>query len=121
MVIYHLGIEIVMITKSTKRLDCGYDQSGIGRGLQVVATDQLGSGRGPGDDYMVRSSMTSEDPINAKWSYWREDALLHSFHSHFHEIYRTNMNTSGYGHRTNELFFYMHQQFMRRYAMRIKH
>ena len=50
MVIYHLEIEIVMITKSTKRSDCGYDQSGFGRGLQVVATDQLGSGRGSDDD-----------------------------------------------------------------------
>ena len=50
MVIYHLEIEIVMITKSTKRSDCGYDRSGFGRGLQVVATDQLGSGRGPDDD-----------------------------------------------------------------------
>ena len=41
MVIYHLGIEIVMITKSTKRLDCGYDRSGFGRGLQVVEDDLM--------------------------------------------------------------------------------
>ena len=77
--------------------------------------------RSGGDHMGGRLSARSSGDPDDKWSYWREDALLHSFHSHFHEIYRTNMNTSGYGHRTNELFFYMHQQFMRRYGMRLKH
>ena len=63
------------------------------------------------------ASLTSEEPSYTKWSYFREDQLLHDFHSKFHRIYFVNTEKSEYENRTQELFHYMHQQFMRRYQI----
>ena len=63
------------------------------------------------------ASLTSEEPSYTKWSYFREDQLLHDFHSKFHKIYFVNTKKSEYENRTQELFHYMHQQFMRRYQI----
>ena len=56
----------------------------------------------------------SDDPIEAKLDYWREDTLLHAFHTNFHKIEAWLTEFSNFS-RTYELFAYTHQQMLRRY------
>ena len=53
--------------------------------------------------------------IEPRWSYYREDPLLHVFYALFHKIY-TRMRISSKWKRANELFLYTHQQMIRRYG-----
>lgn len=53
--------------------------------------------------------------IEPRWSYYREDPLLHVFYAFFHKIY-TQMRISFKWKRANELFLYTHQQMIRRYG-----
>ena len=75
-------------------------------------------------------SSTSNDPEDVKWDHWREDSLLHVFHSLMHKVWdaarKDNLQsyilsiTKEYSVRKenlarhNEQFFYSHQQMMRR-------
>ena len=54
----------------------------------------------------------SNDPEDAKWNHWREESLLHVFHTLLHKVWEAKCAASE--PRCNELFFYSHQQFMRR-------
>ena len=58
----------------------------------------------------------TDDPEEAKLDYWREDSLFHSFHVNFHKIWDVYAfdESSNRFERTFELFFYTHQQMVRR-------
>ena len=58
----------------------------------------------------------TDDPEEAKLDYWREDSLFHAFHVNFHKIwdvYKLDESSTRFK-RTFELFFYAHQQMVRR-------
>lgn len=61
----------------------------------------------------------SNNPDDSKWDYFREDMMIHVFHSQLHKIVEGYMETSQnqifelHG-RVFSLFFYTHQQFLRR-------
>ena len=54
----------------------------------------------------------SSDPEEAKWDHFREENLLHVFHTLLHKVFDASVK-SGVP-RVFELFFYTHQQLMRR-------
>ena len=58
----------------------------------------------------------SHDPADAGWDYFREDSLLHVFHSLLHKVWDA-IKDNGRFSRTFELFFYTHQQLLRRAAI----
>ena len=58
----------------------------------------------------------SRDPADARWDYFREDSLLHVFHSLLHKVWDA-IKDNGRFSRTFELFFYTHQQLLRRAAI----
>lgn len=62
------------------------------------------------------------DPVEAKLDYWREDSLFHAFHALLHKLWsRLAEDTSPLRfRRTFELFFYTHQQMVRRYTITLK-
>ena len=58
----------------------------------------------------------SGDPEQAKLDYWREESLFHAFHVLFHELWnriKEDVSPDRFK-RTFELFFYTHQQMVRR-------
>ena len=55
----------------------------------------------------------SHDPEDAKWDYFREESLLHVFHSLLHKTWEGNIKANE-SNRLHELFFYAHQQMIRR-------
>ena len=57
----------------------------------------------------------SSDPEEAKLDYHREDSLFHAFHALFHRIFDSLIQRKYT--RVFELFFYTHQQMMRRYMV----
>ena len=57
----------------------------------------------------------SNDPDEAKWDYFREESLLHVFHSLLHKVWDGGITSGQLATRIHELFFYAHQQFIRRY------
>ena len=59
----------------------------------------------------------SNDPDEAKWDYFREESLLHVFHSLLHKVWDGGISSGQLATRMHELFFYAHQQFIRRYNM----
>merc|ERR1719153_1708739 len=61
------------------------------------------------------SIQLSSDPEEAKLDYFREDSLFHAFHALFHRIFDSLIQRK-YA-RVFELFFYTHQQMMRRYMI----
>ena len=95
--------------------DVGADDDSYHEDAQDEADDDSYHDIQPQNFFMA--SLTSEEPSYTKWSYFREDQLLHDFHSKFHKIYFVNMKKAEYENRTQELFHYMHQQFMRRYQI----
>ena len=76
----------------------------------------------------------SHDPEDTTWDYWRgirlvlllvlyvfnlliiEDSLLHVFHTLLHKVWEA-IKSDGRFSRTFELFFYTHQQLLRRAAI----
>ena len=80
----------------------------------------------------------SHDPTEAKLSYFREDTLLHAFHTLFHKVYAqltpryfliilpnlhiyfSKNNPNPVFLRPSELFYYMHNEFLKRYAIERK-
>ena len=56
----------------------------------------------------------SNDPDEAKWDYFREESLLHVFHSLLHKVWDGEVTSGQLATRIHELFFYAHQQFIRR-------
>ena len=54
----------------------------------------------------------SRDPEEAKLAYFTEESLYHVFHALFHKIWST-IDEKGFL-RTYELFYYTHQQMIRR-------
>jgi len=86
----------------------------------------------PGSDYSLFINMKkdhdlikdghvslSDDPVEAKLDYWREDSLFHAFHTLLHKTWGVlaEEKPSKRFPRTFELFFYAHQQMVRRYAV----
>ena len=63
---------------------------------------------------MTRPSTLTNDAEEARLDYWREDTLLHVFHDLFHKLHDTDI-TNRLG-RNGELFWYTHQQLVRRYG-----
>jgi hypothetical protein len=64
----------------------------------------------------------SGDPEQAKLDYWREESLFHAFHVLFHKLWNRLKKDDSQDRftRTFELFFYAHQQMVRRYVIKIK-
>ena len=58
----------------------------------------------------------TDDPEEAKLDYWREDSLFHAFHVLLHKIWNKLAEDRSFRrfNRTFELFFYAHQQMVRR-------
>merc|ERR1712142_498929 len=52
----------------------------------------------------------TQDPDEAKWDYYREDPLLHVFHSTLHKVYEDTYPAD----RRNEQFYYTHDQWVTR-------
>ena len=63
-----------------------------------------------------RKQKLSSDPADARWDYFREESLLHVFHSLLHKVWEA-IKQDGRFSRTFELFFYTHQQLLRRAAV----
>ena len=63
----------------------------------------------------------SNDPDEAKWDYFREESLLHVFHSLLHKVWDGGITSGQLATRIHELFFYAHQQFIRRYLHNLLH
>ena len=62
----------------------------------------------------------SNSPEEEKWSLFREDTLLHAFHSMFHLIFSGHEDGAKKGKkkpRLHELFWYTHQQIQRRLGL----
>ena len=67
----------------------------------------------PEGEHNVSGHQTlSDDPEDYKWDHFREETLLHVFHTLLHQIYFANKRKP----RVNELFWYTHQQILRRYV-----
>ena len=60
------------------------------------------------------SESLSNDKEDAKWDYFRECSMLHVFHSLFHKVWESGKLSGGLNGRIHELFFYAHQQLLRR-------
>ena len=75
-----------------------------------IEQNHLNPGAEAGHDYADSAPTESDD---AKWSYFREDSLLHDFHDKFHSFYGTAVRERW--QRSTDLFQYMHQQLLRRY------
>lgn len=58
----------------------------------------------------------SNDPEESKWDYFREDSLLHVFHTLLHKVWEGGKMSNQLPGRIHELFFYAHQQLLRRYV-----
>ena len=60
------------------------------------------------------SESLSNNNEDAKWDYFRECSMLHVFHSLFHKVWESGKLSGGLNGRIHELFFYAHQQLLRR-------
>ena len=80
--------------------------------LGRIEQNNLNPGAEAGHDYSDSTPTESDD---AKWSYFREDSLLHDFHDKFHSFYGTAVRERW--QRSTDLFQYMHQQLLRRYVL----
>ena len=64
------------------------------------------------------SETVSSNPDDAKWAYFREDLMVHVFHALLHKVVEAYFNDTSFNHeldgRVYQLFFYTHQQFIRR-------
>ena len=69
------------------------------------------------DLHNIDHESLSEDQEEAKLDYFREDSLLHAFHALLHRTWE-RLELEKY-ERRYELFFYAHQQMIRRYKERI--
>ena len=58
----------------------------------------------------------TNDPQEALWDYFREDSLLHVFHTLLHKVWEGGLMSEQMPDRIYELFFYAHQQLLRRSA-----
>ena len=63
-------------------------------------------------DHRVSKEELSNNPEDVKWDHFREETLLHVFHTLLHKVFDASVK-SGVP-RVFELFFYTHQQLMRR-------
>merc|ERR1719244_2072647 len=68
----------------------------------------------PAEDVNVDDSRHSSDPRDAQTDHFREESLLHVFHTLFHKLFRGMDDRQVYP-RANEQFFYLHSQLLRRY------
>ena len=65
-------------------------------------------------DHRVLDEELSNNPEDAAWDQWREETLLHVFHTLFHQVWDAARPTLA---RSYEQFFYTHQQLLRRAAL----
>ena len=65
---------------------------------------------------ITNGEVMTSDPEESKLDYWREDSCLHVFHTLFHRLYDYKTNLRPRWHRSDELFWYAHQQMVRRFV-----
>merc|ERR1712142_427 len=68
-------------------------------------------------DHNTTQMQLSNDPEESKLDYHREDSLYHTFHALFHQIHGYHLSDHIRYPRAYELFFYAHQQMLRRAAV----
>ena len=64
-----------------------------------------------------KETSLSKDPEDRKWDHFREDLLFHVFHVNLHNIIEARRSQINKWNRVDELFWYSHQQILRRFQI----